>query len=104
LRFIIGTICLLLPLSHLNSLNLVAITSALSLLLVIFETYGRLRKGVPLIGKCEEDVIAHPEFKKYIRWRWGNKNLNKRSWSTGVLRKKKSEKGMNDTSNIILGE
>uniref|UniRef100_U9T6P4 Uncharacterized protein n=2 Tax=Rhizophagus irregularis TaxID=588596 RepID=U9T6P4_RHIID len=105
LRFIIGTICLLLPLSKVNSLNLVVITSLLSLFLVLVETYGRLRKGVPLFGKCEDDVIIHPEYKKYIRWRWGNKDLNKRTWSTGILRKKKGEKRReNDTSNIILGE
>lgn len=95
----------MLPLSKVNSLNLVVITSMLSIFLIIVETYGRLRKGLPLFGKCEDDVIIHPEYKKYIRWRWGNKDLNKRTWSTGILRKKKGEKRReNDTSNIILGE
>ncbi|GBB85599.1 hypothetical protein RclHR1_01210007 [Rhizophagus clarus] len=89
LRFIIGTICLLLPLAKVNSLNLVVITSMLSLLLVIIETFGRLRNGVPLFGKCEEDIIQNSDYKRYIRWRWGNKNLNQRSWSTGILRKRK---------------
>jgi hypothetical protein len=69
---------------------LVVITSILSLLLVIFETYGRLKKGMPLFGRCEEDVISHPEYHKYIKWRWGNKNLSQRSWSTtGILRKRR---------------
>ncbi|CAG8630031.1 uncharacterized protein OCT59_000861 [Rhizophagus irregularis] len=98
LRFIIGTICLLLPLSKVNSLNLVVITSMLSIFLIIVETYGRLRKGLPLFGKCEDDVIIHPEYKKYIKWRWGNKDLNKGTWSTGILRKRKNKKeiGMDD--------
>ncbi|CAI2180747.1 894_t:CDS:10 [Funneliformis geosporum] len=86
LRFIIGTIYLLLPLSKINSLNLIIITSMLSLLLVIVEIYGRLRKGLPLFGNCDDDVLdAHN--KRYIRWRWGNKNSNKRTWSNGVLKK-----------------
>ncbi|GBB85600.1 hypothetical protein RclHR1_01210008 [Rhizophagus clarus] len=105
LRFIIGTICLLLPLSKGNSLNMVAITSMLSLLLVIVETYGRLRKGLPLFGKCEDDIMPHSEYKRYVRWKWGNKNLSKKNLSTGILRKRKSEKkSVNDTNNIILGE
>ncbi|RIA82456.1 bacterial low temperature requirement A protein [Glomus cerebriforme] len=92
LRSIIGTICLLLPLSRINSLNLVVVTSMLSLLLVIVETYGRLRKGVPLFGECEGDVISHPEYKKYIRW----------SWSTGILKKKKGKKNVIDDVKIMF--
>ncbi|CAG8512414.1 1861_t:CDS:10 [Funneliformis mosseae] len=92
LRFIIGTIYVLLPLSKINSLNLIIITSMLSLLLVIVEIYGRLRKGLPLFGNCDDDVLLDSHNKKYVRWRWGNKNLNKRTWSTGVLRKRNESK------------
>ncbi|CAG8615733.1 16924_t:CDS:10 [Funneliformis caledonium] len=92
LRFIIGTIYVLLPLSKINSLNLIIITSMLSLLLVIVEIYGRLRKGLPLFGNCDDDVLLDSHNKKYVRWRWGNKNLNKRTWSTGVLRNRNESK------------
>ncbi|RIA82457.1 bacterial low temperature requirement A protein [Glomus cerebriforme] len=104
LRFIVGTICLLLPLSKVNSLNMVVITSMLTLFLVIVETYGRLKKGLPLFAKCEGDVISHPEYKRYIRWRWGNKNLNHRTFSTGIRKRKKSEKEMkmNNNDNLMF--
>src|SRR5687767_11894825 len=74
LRIIIASITLLLPLSELNSLNLVEITSMLTLFLVLVEMYGKLRKDKPLFGKCDEDIIGNKEMegkRRYIRWRWG---------------------------------
>ncbi|CAG8446895.1 11155_t:CDS:10 [Diversispora eburnea] len=99
LRFVVGTIFLLLPLAHLNTLNLVAILASLSIFLVIIEAYGRLRSDMPLFGNCDEDVIGGMnESSRYIRWRWGTAGLNKRGWSRGFLKRTKNKNEKNDKS------
>ncbi|RIA96032.1 bacterial low temperature requirement A protein [Glomus cerebriforme] len=89
LRIIVATIILLLPLSEVNSFNLVLITSMLSLILVLVETYGRLIRNQPLFGKCDDDIICD-EGRRYVRWRWG---LSNRNWTTGKLRRRKKTNG-----------
>ncbi|CAG8543727.1 12173_t:CDS:10 [Cetraspora pellucida] len=97
LRFIIGTLYILLPLAHLNSLNLMIVISTLSMFLVIVETYGRLKWNAPLFGNCENHIIPEydeeeDEVKRYVRWRWGSANLSKRKFSRGFLRRKTTNK------------
>ncbi|RHZ88764.1 hypothetical protein Glove_21g57 [Diversispora epigaea] len=101
LRFVVGTIFLLLPLAHLNTLNLIAIIASLSIFLVVIEAYGRLRSDLPLFGNCDEDVMGGMEMNednRYIRWRWGTADLNKRRWSRGFLKRTKNENEKNDKS------
>ncbi|CAG8476537.1 22844_t:CDS:2, partial [Gigaspora rosea] len=99
LRFIIGTLYILLPLAHLSSLNLLITIAVLSMFMVFVETYGRLKRNAPLFAtKCGEYVNEIREddeednIKRYIRWRWGSANLNKRRFSTGFFRQNKRDK------------
>ncbi|CAG8843872.1 19307_t:CDS:1, partial [Racocetra persica] len=68
-------------------------------------TYGRLSWNSPLCGNVEKDINREydeeDEAKRYVRWRWGSANLNKRSFSRGFLRRKKSNKNekIDDGSN-----
>ncbi|GBB99866.1 hypothetical protein RclHR1_03660013 [Rhizophagus clarus] len=109
LRMVIATIIVLLPLSELTSLNLVIIASMLSLALVSVETYGRLSRNQPLIGKCKEDIISD-KGRKYVRWRWGLNNINQKGWTTGVLKKRKKSNGeiieekIDNNNDDIIGE
>ncbi|RHZ88891.1 hypothetical protein Glove_21g385 [Diversispora epigaea] len=102
IRVVVGTIFLLLPLAHLNTLNLVAIVASFSIFLVVIEAYGRLRRDLPLVGNCNEDIIGGnggiDEASRYIRWRWGTADLRKRTWSRGFLKRTKNEKEKNDKS------
>ncbi|KAF0496177.1 LtrA-domain-containing protein [Gigaspora margarita] len=73
--------------------------SALSMFMVFVETYGRLKRNAPLFAtKCEEyvnDIREDDEegnIRRYIRWRWGSTNLNKRRFSTGFFRQNKTDK------------
>ena len=80
----------------------------LSLILVIVKTYGRLRKGVPLFGKCDGDIV-HDEERRYVRWKWGLNNYQK-GWTTGILRKRKKsndvivEEKIDNNDNDIVKE
>ncbi|CAG8445145.1 892_t:CDS:10 [Acaulospora morrowiae] len=104
LRFVVATIYVFLPLAELNTVNLMAITSSISLFLVIVETYGRLRKDAPLFFNCDEDIIDNGDYKKvhrrYVRWRWGSTDLNRKGWTSGILKKKKP----NESDNTINEE
>jgi hypothetical protein len=80
----------------------------LSLALVSVETYGRLSRNQPLFGKCDEDIISN-EGRKYIRWRWGLNNLNQKSWTTGILKRRKKSNGeivekIDNNNNIVEEE
>ncbi|CAG8448429.1 10115_t:CDS:10 [Diversispora eburnea] len=101
IRFVVGTIFLLLPLAHLNTLNLVAIVASLSIFLVVIEAYGRLIRDSPLVGNCDEDIIGGKggadETNRYIRWRWGTADLRRRTWSRGFLKRTKNENEKNGT-------
>ncbi|CAG8551478.1 2016_t:CDS:10 [Diversispora eburnea] len=105
LRIVVGTIFLLLPLAHLNTLNLVAIVAPLSIFLVVVEAYGKLRSDMPLFGDYEGDVIGGMGEAKFVRWRWGT-DLKKRGWSRGFLKRTKSENEKNekDEKNDKSGE
>ncbi|CAG8445156.1 893_t:CDS:10 [Acaulospora morrowiae] len=103
LRFVIATIYLILPLTGLNSVNLLATISSISLVLVITETYGRLRKSDPLFYNCDDDVIGnqneHQAYKRYVRWRWGSLELNKKGWSKGKFKRRGSTKDNESITN-----
>ncbi|CAG8592753.1 6548_t:CDS:10 [Dentiscutata erythropus] len=110
LRFIIGTLYLLLPLAHLNSLNLLITIAISSMFMVLVETYGRLKRNAPLFNsKCEVNDREYEEEdskRRYIRWRWGSANLNKRRFSVGFFRQKKMDKNekigdSNNDDNVV---
>jgi hypothetical protein len=75
---------MLLPFSELNSLNLMVIASMLTSIVVSVETYGRLRRGYPIFGKCDDDIIDSHQ-KRYVRWMWG---LGQRNWTAKILKRK----------------
>ena len=102
----IATIIIFLPLSKLNSLNLIIVASVLSLVVVSIETYGRLRRDQPLFGKCDEDIVADmydekKSARRYVRWRWGSSmNLRKKRSSipnsiSGIFKRSKNDDGDN---------
>ncbi|CAG8487368.1 7485_t:CDS:10 [Ambispora leptoticha] len=99
LRIIVGATYMILPVAKLNSCDFLIIVSLLSLLLVMVETYGRLRKKDPLFGNCDDDIIGdvHGEAgRRYIRWRWGPNTSNQDRWSRGILRRRRKENPPNE--------
>ncbi|KAG9301916.1 hypothetical protein G9A89_004596 [Geosiphon pyriformis] len=95
-RLSVSLIYALLPLANLNSLDFLLTIAILSLFVVCLETYGRLRKKDPLFGHCDSDIICRNEEeteRRYVRWRWGSGTLGERSWTRGILRKKKNRQG-----------
>jgi hypothetical protein len=77
---------MLLPFSELNSLNLMVIASMLTSIVVSVETYGRLRRGYPLVGKCDDDIIDSHQ-KRYVRWMWG---FDQKNWTGNLLKRRKN--------------